>query len=229
MKSGFLLFRLPRALPDCVAIITGLLLIGATYQIEAQGYIASAQISVQAVGDGTYNYTIQLNNDSSSMNPIGTFWFAWVPDVYGYDLLTAMPMNLQTPANWGGYVTGGDSYYYADGYGIQFYANGAPLAPGSSLTFGFNSTDSPATLNATSPYFNLPASTSYIYAGYAEGDPGAEIALQVVPEPSSLSLVLVALFGLIFGGRRSLPKFRPLPMKLRAFRKAREIKAFAKI
>jgi hypothetical protein len=221
MKSGFLLIRLPVVLPNYFTLITGLLLIGATYQAQAQGYVASAQISAQAVGDGTYNYTIQLNNSSSSMNPIGTFWFAWVPDVYGYDLLTSMPMNLQTPAGWGGYVTGGDSYYYPDGYSIQFYANAAPLAPGSSLTFGFNSTDSPATLNATSPYFNLPASTSYIYASYAEGDPGAEIALQVVPEPSSLSLVLVAVFGVIFGGRRSLPKFQHLPVRLRPSRKAR--------
>ncbi|HEY4417453.1 MAG TPA: PEP-CTERM sorting domain-containing protein, partial [Verrucomicrobiae bacterium] len=158
-----------------------------------------------------------LNNDSSSLSPIGTFWFAWVPDVYGYDLLPSTPSSIGTPDGWSAYTTGGDSYYYPDGYGIQFYANGAGLAPGSSIDFQFTSVDSPAVLAATSPYFGLAADSSYIYSTYAQSDPGALVSpqLSAVPEPSALSLLAAAGAALLFlGNRQQLRKFQPVAAKI---------------
>ena len=68
--------------------------------LHAQGYVVDAHMTSQAVGDGTYNYTIQLNNNSSSTTSIETFWFAWSPYYYGYDLLTSAPTITQTPSGW---------------------------------------------------------------------------------------------------------------------------------
>src|SRR5438477_10889674 len=87
-------------------------------KLHAQGYVVDAQITGQAAGNGTYNYTIQLNNDSSATESIETFWFAWVPDYYGYDLLASAPTINQLPAGWSDYVSY-NNYYLppgADGY-----------------------------------------------------------------------------------------------------------------
>src|SRR5471030_1623595 len=97
--------------------------------LQAQGYVVDAQITSQAAGNGTYNYTIKLNNDGSSTASIGTFWFAWVPDYYGYDLLTSVPTITQTPYGWYSYPNN-NSYYYPDGYSLEFYNSyGMALAP----------------------------------------------------------------------------------------------------
>jgi hypothetical protein len=177
--------------------------------LHAQGYVVNAQITSQAVGDGTYNYTIQLNNDSSSTEPIETFWFAWVPNVYGYDLLASAPTITQLPAGWSDYVSSANYYLPpgADGYSIEFYNYNTPpaagaggLAPGGSLSFGFNSPDSPATLAKNSSYYPVPTLTSYVYTTYAESDPGAELLVTptAVPEPSTTALLEVCAAGLLF-------------------------------
>lgn len=168
--------------------------------LHAQGYVVNAQITGQAVGDGTYNYTILLKNDSSSQVSIGTFWFAWVPDDYGYDLLASEPTVTQLPGGWSPYINYGN-YYYPDGYSIEFYnSSGSPLAPGGSYTFGFNSADSPATLLQNSPYDSIPTLTSYVYSGYAFGDPGAEFLVTptAVPEPSIAALLGICATSLLF-------------------------------
>lgn len=188
----------------------------------AQGYVVDAQISSQAVGDGTYNYTITLNNEASSMNPIGTFWFAWLPDDYGHNLLTSYPNSVQTPAGWYGYVSGPNYYYYPDGYGIQYYASGAGLMPGQSLTFGFNSSDAPSVVEGNSQYDGGVLTTaSYVYMGYAEGDPGAEVFVTAAPEPSSLGLLAVGMAGFAFVLRNRWNPRRLSPVALLSSRNDR--------
>ena len=159
--------------------------------LHAQGYIATAQISSQAVGDGTYDYTILLYNSSSSTQSLGTFWFGWVPTgPYGYDLLPSSPSNIQAPYGWYWSVDN-ESYYYPDGYSIDFYNYyGSSLAPGQTDTFAFNSPDSPDTLSQTSPYFGVPTLTSYFFDDTGS-DPGTQtlVTPAAVPEPSSLALL----------------------------------------
>lgn len=185
------------------AILNSLLFSAAVWNISnvahAQGYLASAQISSQAVGDGTYNYTILLYNSSSSTASIGTFWFAWVPDYYGYDLLPSAPTITQMPYGWYGYVEN-DTYYYPDGYSLDFYNYyGSTLAPGQTDTFAFNSPDSPATLLQTSPYYNVPTLTSTLYDGNGSNPSQIVVTPMSVPEPSTASLVLGGgAMGLIF-------------------------------
>jgi hypothetical protein len=168
--------------------------------LHAQGYMVTAQMTSQAVGNGTYDYTILLHNSSSSTASIGTFWFAWVPNVYGYDLLPSSPTVTQSPAGWYDYV-GNNSYYYPDGYSINFYNYyGSSLAPGQTDTFAFNSPDSPTTLGHTSPFYGVPALTSYVYDD-SGSDPGTQILVSpsAVPEPSTAALLLGAgAAGLLF-------------------------------
>ena len=49
-----------------------------TSSVLASGITASALISGKADGSD-FDYTITLSNSASSTDPIGTFWFAWVP------------------------------------------------------------------------------------------------------------------------------------------------------
>jgi hypothetical protein len=183
--------------------------------LHAQGYLVNAQITSQAAGGGTYNYTIQLNNDSSSTASIGEFWFAWVPDYYTYDLLTSAPTVTQMPADWNDYVIynpyGG--YYGPDGYSIQFYG-GTPLAPGDSYTFGFNSADSPATLAQNSTYYGVPTLTSYVYdaSGYDYSGTEILVAPSAVPEPSINCLLGICAVGLLFATRHRMSSLKqPIP------------------
>ncbi len=106
--------------------------------IHAQGLSATAQMTTQQLGNGTYDYTISLlNNGTTSINQ---FWFAWVPDVYGYDLLGSAPSIVQTPTLWYGYPDHNSSYY-PDGNSldiINFYGSAYDLAPGQTDTFVIN-------------------------------------------------------------------------------------------
>jgi hypothetical protein len=166
--------------------------------IDAQGYVAGAQVSSQAVGDGTYNYTITLTNESASTQSIGTFWFAWTTvgvDYYGYtyeydyDLLTSYPTVTQMPNGWYAYISGYSGY----GYSIEFYNySGATLVPGSSYAFGFNSADSPDTLGQTSQYYPVPTMTSFVYNSYPPSDSGAQFVVTpgVTPPPPPVAPAL---------------------------------------
>jgi hypothetical protein len=175
--------------------------------IQAQGYIPTAQISSSAVGDGTYNYSILLQNDSSATQSIGTFWFAWVPNVYGYDLLPSYATITGMPDGWYGYPNN-DGYYYNDGYSLLFYnVSGSNLAPGQSDTFTFNSLDSPATLGLDSPdgvnstFFDVPMLTSYVYSGGPFSDAGGSFVVTPAPtpEPSTMALLVgTGALGLLF-------------------------------
>jgi len=165
----------------------------------AQGYAVDAKISNQDAGNGTYNYTITLNNENSSGQSIGMFWFAWVPDYYGYDLLASNPTVTQMPYGWYAYSVN-NSYYYPDGYSIEFYNYyGSDLTPGNSFTFGFNSADSPDTLNQNSSYYSIPTMTSFVYNDYTMSDAGFEFVVTpaVAPPPPP------ALKGLVSAGNGS--------------------------
>ena len=187
-------------------LVSHLACIAPQSMLHAQ-YVVSADMTSQDHGDGTFDYTINLHNDSSSSVSINTFWFAWVPDVYGYDLMPSMPTVTQSPSGWYPYVFN-NPYYYPDGFSIEFMNYyGASLDPGQTDTFAFNSADSPTTLGQTSPYFPTDTLTSFVYATGPGYDPGAEFVVTEVPEPSVLALIAVSAVGLRMTrscGRRAL-------------------------
>ena len=186
------------------SLITSLISFATVSSAWAQGsYAADANFTAQPAGNGTYNYTIQLNNEASSGSQVGFFWFAWVPS--GQDLLPSVPTVTGMPANWYSVVAGGTSYYnpYPDGYSIEFYVYGMPgLQPGQSATFEFNSHDAPSALTSTSPYFNAPAGTSQVYSDYFMGDAGATLVVAPAPEPSAVTFLVMGAAGLCFAARR---------------------------
>jgi hypothetical protein len=175
--------------------------------VQAQGITASAQISGQPAGGGSYNYTLTLGNANSSLSSISTFWYSWSP---GADFLPSSPKSVQTPAGWAYSIQGGPyydyyGYYYPDGYSIKFTTATTPLAPGSSLNFGFISPDSPAALAGNSPWYpGYKVGTSYVYSGVGSGN-SSLFTVQSVPEPSLLGLLVAGSAGLLTGRRRSRP------------------------
>jgi len=136
-----------------------------------------------------------LNTSGLGNDSIATFWFAWVP---GKDFLPTSPLSVALPTGWKDVITHGDS---TDGYAIQFDAlsTASDLAPGGSLTFGFQSADTPKELMGDSPFHpTFPVLTAFVYSqGPLKGD-GQQIlaSFASVPEPSTLTLGIVGLASL---------------------------------
>jgi hypothetical protein len=164
------------------------------------GFIdGSAVISSKMDADGVhFDYSITLTNSSTSTDPIGTFWFSWVP---GLDFMTNRPISETTPNGWGVQVTNGGP---TDGFAIQWVAGSAAvdIAPGGSLTFGFVSSETPAQLAGNSQFHpTFPEGTSFLYNGAPLTGDSEQITVSAVPEPSTLALSLVGGLGLLASRR----------------------------
>lgn len=165
-------------------ILGALVALGTTSVAWAQGEAASGTVSGQFNGS-SYDYTITLDNTSGSVS-IGSFWYSWTPTTPPFFYLPAVPNNASAPAGWNAVV---------DGNSIQYSSTGAPLAPLQSIQFHYNASFSPSQLTGITGY-------SYVYTGAIEGDPGAFVNIQTVPEPASLSLLAVSGLGLALLRRR---------------------------
>jgi hypothetical protein len=116
---------------------------------------ATATITDTVVNSTTFQYTIELTNTGTT--PIKTFWFAWTPTQGG--LLTATPTVQSSPFGWTTATT-------TDG--IEWTTSAYPAtAAGGALTYSFDSTEAPTSVEANS--------TSFVYSGPAEADPGLQI------------------------------------------------------
>lgn len=136
---------------------------------DAQAHLDSSPLS-----DGTHHYTITLTNASS--DNMGTFWFSWTP---GKNFLPTLPTNIQSPTGWTAQTTHDST---TDGYGIQWKSASAPLTPGHSLTFTFDSADAPSTLEGKSTlYPTFAVTTSFTYKGAPFSDAGTQFALTSGP------------------------------------------------
>jgi hypothetical protein len=168
-----------------------LLAFGMAQTIQAQTISANGLLS-GVVSGGSFNYTLTLNNTLISTTNIATFWFSWVP---GDDFMAVSPTSVVAPSGWSANVTHGGP---TDGYAIQFVNLTTPLAPGGSATFTFTSTSSPATMAGDSPFFpGTPIGTSFVYSGPPESGTSDQFVVQTVPEPSSMVLLVVGLFGFL--------------------------------
>jgi hypothetical protein len=143
--------------------LSGLFLVwAASATVQARGILAGAQMSGVSLGRGEYAYTLTLTNSPASSASIGLFWFAWAAGQA--DFLLSEPTSIQTPAAWNATVEGGSA---GDGYSIQFNTFTTPLAPGSSLTFKFDSPDSPRIMAGPAPlYPEYPTLMSQVYSSY---------------------------------------------------------------
>jgi hypothetical protein len=156
---------------------------------------ASAVWSSKLDTDGVhFDYTIVLTNSSASTDPIGTFWFSWVP---GKDFMTNSPLSETTPSGWTANITHGGA---TDGFAIQWVAGSAAadVAIGSSLTFGFVSSETPAQLMGNSQFYpTFPEGTAFLYNAAPFSADSEQIVATPVPEPSTLALSLVGGLGLL--------------------------------
>jgi hypothetical protein len=176
-----------RILPLAIVLASGLLVAPASAGvINASGTVQST-----ALAGGVFDYTITLTNNSSTTDPIGTFWFSWVP---GQDFMGHSPISVASPAGWADRVTGGGA---TDGFAIQWVAgaNAPAFVPGSSLSFSFTSLETPAQLAGNSPFHgSFPELTAVLFNGAPFSADSEQIQVTVapgaVPEPSSLVLTL---------------------------------------
>lgn len=126
--------------------------------------IATASIAVNGSGP-EYTYTVTVNDTGSTT--VGTFWFSWVP---GQDYMSAQPTSISSPAGWNAQVTTAN-YSGLTGYAIEWQANGSSSdlqSGGSSSSFSFNSTETPAQMAADSPFDGKPeTATAVVYTGGA--------------------------------------------------------------
>lgn len=162
---------------------------------RAQGIIASGTLVGVPGAGNTYDYTLTLSDAAGATSSIESLWFAWIP---GYFFLPSVPSS----------ASGGSSGWTASvvSDSIQFQGNaGNAIAPGHSASFTFVTTDSPATLAGNSPY-GYPIGESVAYAGAVDASsPSDQFAVVTqVPEPSSLSLLLVGSLALLAAHARKL-------------------------
>ena len=170
---------------------TLLLVIGAVGHGNAQTPTATAAYSDLPELGGTFDYTITLENTGTTN--IGTFWNCWVP---GKNFMAVSPdaSTIVSPAGWTDKVTHGGSN---DGFAIQWTTTTAPLAPGDSLQFSFESTDPPSDIGGDSVFYpGTPVETSFVYIGAPLVGNGYEFV--VIPEPSSVALGGIGVLG-VFG------------------------------
>ena len=126
--------------------------------------IATASIAVNGSGP-EYTFTVTVNDTGSTT--VGTFWFSWVP---GQDYMSAQPTSISSPAGWNAQVTTAN-YAGQTGYAIEWQASSAGSdlqSGGSSASFSFANTETPAQMAAGSPFDGKPrTATAVVYTGGA--------------------------------------------------------------
>jgi len=157
---------------------------------------ASAQISDVSLGGGEFDYTIKLTNNGT--NNLETFWYSWVP---GQDFMPVSPTNIVTPTDWTANITNAGS---SDGFAIQFLTSSsstpAPLAPGQTDVFSFESTATPAQIAGDSTFHpTMLDDTAFVYSGAPFSDSGFELQVESAPEPSSVAFFFFGALALGFG------------------------------
>ena len=146
---------------------------------------AAATLTPLQLNPGLFQYTIDLTDTGNTT--VGTFWFAW-DDVPDQDFMSVQPTNVGVPSGWTDTVT---THLYpggGTGYGIEWSSLSpeADLLPnGSSASFTFDSTETPAQFAATQqfndPSFNttFQSTSSFVYSGTAELTPGGNFIVDV--------------------------------------------------
>ncbi len=166
------------------------------------GLLASATISTSSTS-APFNYSINLHNIGTTN--IGTFWFAWTDVPTNYDFLPSVPTVTGMPSHWTDLITH-SNFLPGDGYAIEFYnssGSGSAIAPGAGGVFTFTSDDTLAIIGGLAFIHPNKVSTSFVYIGFPQTDPGFEFNVSVVPEPSGLVLAGVAgCIGLLTWRRR---------------------------
>jgi hypothetical protein len=165
---------------------------------------ASGTISTTPLGGGVNQFNITLKNTSASTS-IGTLWFSWIPPIY--DFMNVAPTNVVVPTGWvDNIVNDGPS----EGYSIEMYnvtGSADQLAPGATDQFSFDSTESLSQIEGTGAGILgsfYDQTTSYVYAGPPETDPGYEFNVTaVVPEPISAGIIAIGAAGLMLRRRRA--------------------------
>ena len=166
---------------------------------------ATATISTHSTS-APYDYTITLHNTGTT--DIGSLWFAWTDTPHDYDFLPSSPTVTMMPTGWTAPIT--HNAFPGDGYGIEFYnIFGANVAPGGSTTFEFTSPDSPAAVAGDAFFPGFKVTSSFVYQGFPQGDPGFQFNVTVTPEPSGAALGILgsaaALVAMALRRRTSRP------------------------
>jgi hypothetical protein len=165
--------------------LSGLILIWAgSASVQAGSILAGAQLRGVELRPADYAYTLTLENTAASSSDIGMFWFAW--EAGQADFLASEPTSIQTPVGWNATVEGGGA---GDGYSVQFVTFTTPLTPGSSVTFTFDSADSPKIMaGPASLYPEYATLTSQVYSGHsADGVQDVFVAQVVVTDLGKLA------------------------------------------
>jgi len=169
-------------------LLSAILAIGTAGSIHAQGQIGNGTIG--GAGSGPYTYSLSFGDAAGATSPIGSVWYAWIP---GQFFLPSVPTSALAPAGWTATIFS---------QSVQYVANSPAndIQPGQMLSgFGYQATFSPAQL-AAAPN----SAESVAYSGGLFSDAGNTFNVVVVPEPSTLALLIPGAIGLCLVARRKL-------------------------
>ncbi len=193
--------KAPKLLPIRLALVVAAGLAASAATSHAQ----SATATISGVADGgSFDYTITLHNTGTTS--LDSFWYAWT--LGGNNLSTAIS-NPGSSLGWVDTALLGNT-------SISWEGNaGDALGIGQSATFTFSSTETPTAITTS------PAGESVVYVlgtgpnTFGQNVPGSASpvfspTLTVAPEPSSVSLIVAGLLGLV-----GLSKWSAASRKLR--------------
>ena len=185
----------------------------------AAGIIDASAVCTAEADGPNFDYTITLTNTSGVGNdPIGTFWFSWVP---GADFMATSPLSVTNPTGWKDTITHFPNIS-SNGFAIQWVENNsaAAIAPGSSLVFKFTSVDTPAQITSNSIFdAGTPVLTSFVYSGTPFQGDSEQFVVSFASVPSLLrcswasSRSRVRSRGSGSGAGRRADRLVPIPLR----------------
>lgn len=165
-----------------------------TLSSHAQDVAATGTFTDVAGAGSTFDYTVTLDNTGTEA--IESFWMGWIPGAFD----VASPSSAGNNLGWSSTV---------DGNSVQYEGSASSaLAPGQTGTFTFDSTTTPAQIEAlmnkagesTVYGVNDPNQLDLSLSGQALNTETFDLV--AAPEPSSFALLAAGITGFLFVLRR---------------------------
>ena len=168
---------------------------------HAQNVVVTDTLTDTPAAGGVFDYSLTLNNTGSEA--VESLWFGWIPGSFN----VANPSNPGNSLGWSSTLAGNSIQYGGTA--------GTALPSGSSGTFTFDSTTTPAEfasqtgMAGQSTAYGINAANGQL--SFTLSPPDTEtFAPQVVPEPTTLALLAIGSLGFlaVFRRKPSSPRVR---------------------
>jgi len=174
----------PKLSSICFSLVVLAALVVSAISGQAQNVNVTGTLTDVAAGGGVFNYTLTLHN--AGPEAVTSLWFGWT--VGNFDV--ANPTNVGNLQGWSS-SPDGDSIQYGGTAGTEIPAGGHGI-------FTFSSTSTPAQFQAGTAGPSVAYGVNAEQFGIFNTTPDSlQFTPTVVPEPSTLGLVVIGSLGVL--------------------------------